>query len=324
MQDRNRIAKEARAFDKQTLERVSHGHIPDLRQAKFCRYFYNSPWRDPAYVKLDFGEQFELINSAIKKYSARRKTNINILEVGCGPGYLSLELARTGYHVTGIDISAECIRIAKKFADSDPWKHKRASLQYLNGDFLRVSDILQKSTYDVVIFLGTLHHFKDQRFTLKNPRGIVIVHEPTRDRVTEGNAAFMHLVQLLLSVGKGYYRNLSFPSSLSECKKMVRDVLRASRYEDAHGKKVQSVNDNESGHLEMYTALKRNFKELVYQERYAFFHEIIGGLRFGRRKNAILARYLRDMDHYLCELGVLQATEYFFVGRKIVTLKNGK
>jgi hypothetical protein len=88
------------------------------------------------------------------------------------------------------------------------------------------------------------------------------------------------------------------------------------RYELEDGSKAQSVNDNEAGYAEMYPALQRFFPQLKFEWRYSFFHEFIGGLRFSEAQNFELARYLRDIDKTLCELGVLQATEFFYVGKK--------
>ena len=50
------LHQEAEAFNSQIDERIANGHIPDLRLAEPCDYFYNNPWRRPAYVKLDFVE----------------------------------------------------------------------------------------------------------------------------------------------------------------------------------------------------------------------------------------------------------------------------
>ncbi len=66
----------------------------------------------------------------------------------------------------------------------------------------------------------------------------------------------------------------------------------------------------------MTEALTSNFKMLRLQDRYAYFHEIIGGLRFDEETNISLARYLRDMDGILCKSGVLSATEFYFAGKK--------
>ncbi len=49
-----------------------------------------SPWRQPYLAELTFGEMFRLVNRLVSGQ------NLRILEVGCGRGYLSLELARRG------------------------------------------------------------------------------------------------------------------------------------------------------------------------------------------------------------------------------------
>lgn len=76
------------------------------------------------------------------------------------------------------------------------------------------------------------------------------------------------------------------------------------------------MNDNSAGYKEMVAELKNRFEQLDYQERYAFFHEMIGGLRFSDEKNREMAQTIKLFDKYLCESGVIQPTEFFFVGRK--------
>ena len=206
----NDLTQEAEAFDSQIEERIANGHIPDIRLAEPCDYFYNNSWRRPAYVKLDFGEQFEVICDSISKLIGKKTTQIRILEVGSGPGYLSLELARNGFNVVGLDISAKCVEIASQFAEQDPWKEQRGTLDYIAADFY-TSPRLQNESFDVVVFLGALHHFPNQAATLKRakelikPNGLIIAHEPVRDRVTLGNATFMHLLRTLLSINNNFY-----------------------------------------------------------------------------------------------------------------------
>ncbi len=86
-------------------------------------------------MKLDFGEQFEVIRDAIADLLAKQPHEISILEVGCGPGYLSLELARSGFNMVGLDISEKCVEIATGYADQDPWINQRGSIKYISGDF---------------------------------------------------------------------------------------------------------------------------------------------------------------------------------------------
>ncbi len=316
-----RLADEAQAFDRQILERVAAGHIPDLRRAAECRYFYNNSWRHPHYVRLDFGEQCELILGAINAHAPKTAGTARILEVGCGPGHISLELARNRLQVTGVDLSRVCVEIAERFAAEDPWQAERGALHYLAGDFFD-EGLLPARSFDAVVFVGALHHFPDQARvgtrvgSLLVDDGIIVVHEPTRDRMTRGNAAFIHLVRVLLSVGGGYYQQIPIPESRPEQVEAIEKIFRAMRYESESGGNLQSVNDNEAGFVEMCALLDAGFDRVHFQERYAFFHELIGGLRFADELNGRLARYLRDMDREMCKAGVLQPTEFFYVGRK--------
>lgn len=312
---------EAQAFDRQIYERIQGGHIPDLRRTQFCEYFYNNSWRHPEYVKIDMGEQFERIYKALNQYFLKKKEVISVLEVGCGPGWLSLELARYGHAVTGIDVSKGCILVAQQFADSDPWKESRGFLQYIQGDFLN-SDQLQPQEFDAVVFRGSLHHFKEQdkvmeriSYLLKKD-GILIVNEPTRDRMTEKNAAVLHLLQTVLSAAGGYYKQLDIPCGEKALEKSVQTIYHQMKYEDEQGQKTQSVNDNEAGFNEMFGALNRHFEKIHCEDLYGYFHELIGGLRFEETVNIALARYLKEMDQILCKLGSIQSTEFFFVGKK--------
>lgn len=315
-----RLQEEAKAFDNQIDERISAGHIPDIRRAVPCTYFYNNSWRHPEYVNLDFGNKFSLIRDAIFKATPHGDTNFRILEVGCGPGYMSLELAREGLDVTGLDLSPKCIEVAKKIAEEDPWKNKRGNLRYLVDDFLSPSDI-EENSFDYIIFVGALHHFPNQEEAclqcrkLLKKNGHIIAIEPTRDRVTRGNAIIFNLIQTILSAGGGYYGHLKIPSSLDEQNEQITNTLNALRYEDSKGEKVQSVNDNEAGYDEMLTALKESFFQVSFKDLYGLFHELIGGLRFDQNTNNLLARYIRDVDRELCELGVVQATEFLYVGK---------
>lgn len=309
---------EARAFDRQTEERIAHGHVPDLRLSPPCDWFENNPWRRPAYVELDFGEQCQLILSAIRRYTHAER--LRVLEVGCGPGYLSLELARNGLDVVGLDLSPGAVDVARRFADQDPWVGERGSLDYVTGDFLE-AETLPGASFDAVVFLAALHHFEAQDSVMRQvrrvlrPGGLIVAHEPVRDRVDKGNAAFAVLLETVLAAGGHFFRSSETPETDGELDAAIDRRYALMKYEDEDGGKLQSENDNAAGHAEMYAALSASFEELEHEWRYAFFHEFIGGLRYDEDTNARMARFLREMDRRLVALDVLEATEFFFVGR---------
>lgn len=68
-----------------------------------------------------------------------------ILDVGCGTGRHSLELARRGYRVTGIDLSESMLSKAQRIADSEKLKVEFISKDARNFDF--------NEKYDTVIML---------------------------------------------------------------------------------------------------------------------------------------------------------------------------
>ena len=68
-------------------------------------------WRSLSSIELGPAEIHRFVETRLG--SARR-----VLEVGCGSGYLSLELARSGRSVVGLDPSADALAIALCHAHS--------------------------------------------------------------------------------------------------------------------------------------------------------------------------------------------------------------
>ena len=66
---------------------------------------------DVIYSKKNYKAEINFISKIIKKFHS---PNVNILDIGCGTGEHTLELLKKGYRVTGIDLSNEMLKIAKK------------------------------------------------------------------------------------------------------------------------------------------------------------------------------------------------------------------
>ena len=129
MKYKEKILLEGKAFDKQVLRRKKIGLAPDLRKLKKNSYFYNNPWREPEFFKIQWMGIIQKILRECKKNSKKKQ----ILEIGCGTGFLALELARDGHNVLGIDVSKKSIEQAKNYLDKID-KKKKLKLKYEIND----------------------------------------------------------------------------------------------------------------------------------------------------------------------------------------------
>ena len=78
----------------------------------------------------------------------------HVLEVAAGPGYLSIELAKKGFHVTGIDISPDFVEIAKNNA-----KEANVSVTFMEGN---ASDLpFDDQRFDFAVCSAAFKNFKE-------------------------------------------------------------------------------------------------------------------------------------------------------------------
>jgi len=80
---------------------------------------------------------------------------LDVVDIGCGEGYLTLEMARWARHVIGIDRSDEVLERAKALA------HRRriANVEWKKGDLARLP--LHDASVDVALLSQALHHATD-------------------------------------------------------------------------------------------------------------------------------------------------------------------
>jgi 2-polyprenyl-3-methyl-5-hydroxy-6-metoxy-1,4-benzoquinol methylase len=81
---------------------------------------------------------------------ARAREHARILEIGCGSGWLALQLAKFG-QVTAVDIGAEAIERLKGLHPHICW---------IGGDFLTLDLPLQN--FDLIVSMETISHVVDQ------------------------------------------------------------------------------------------------------------------------------------------------------------------
>jgi ubiquinone/menaquinone biosynthesis C-methylase UbiE len=144
-----------------------------------------------------------------------KKTKLNILEVGCGNGWLSAKLANIeNATVTGIDVNRiELMQAVTTF-------EKKKCLHFIYGD-IRTAE-LRSHSYDIMIFAASLQYFSSlteiitKSLSLLNQDGeIHIVDTPLYDK-NEIDNAVMRTKNYYISIGFEEMSSYYFHHSLAD------------------------------------------------------------------------------------------------------------
>ncbi len=117
-----------------------------------------------------------------------------ILDLACGTGHHSTFFAKSGYEVTGVDLSEKMLQIARKNAKGV------SGVRFVKAGFLDVHPKL-KDRFDAVICLGnSLPHLLSQKdlkktlqniYNLLNPGGIFILQNRNYDKILKKKIRFI-------------------------------------------------------------------------------------------------------------------------------------
>lgn len=109
----------------------------------------------------------------------------NVLDIACGPGWISHFIGKMGHSVLGVDISEEMLKIARERIESEPFPPyplKKLNVKFLMHD-LEESPIPTTELFDLILIDSALHHFYNPIRALKNisthlaPSGILAIIE---------------------------------------------------------------------------------------------------------------------------------------------------
>jgi SAM-dependent methyltransferase len=159
---------------------AGHGARIDLRDQRAFWNSWNARYRDS-------GAPLPQVNArqaqmAIEWTSSLGRTDLDILEVGCGTGWLCSQLVAFG-EVTGTDLSDEILKTAES---------KYPGIRFIPGDFMQVD--LPSESFDVVVSLEVLAHVADQpAFVAKmarhlRPGGLLILATQNRTTLSRWSA----------------------------------------------------------------------------------------------------------------------------------------
>lgn len=138
------------------------------------------------------------------RYLDKKRKTLNILEIGCGNGWLSAQLAKNiSGHVVGMDINKEeLVQAARVFGDI-------SNLKFIQGD-LRY-DKPEHNSFDIIVFAASLQYFSSldeiiqSAFQYLKADGEIHIIDTLFYRASNVDAARQRT--------KDYYNSLGFPEA---------------------------------------------------------------------------------------------------------------
>ena len=113
-----------------------------------------------SWYKTPKGRLVDKIEKEVMYEFLKPQPGMEILDIGCGTGNLSLELARLGARVTGVDISEPMLAIARQKA-----LREKLDVKFYKAD---VHDLpFDDETFDAVVSLSALEFVSDLGEALK-------------------------------------------------------------------------------------------------------------------------------------------------------------
>jgi ubiquinone/menaquinone biosynthesis C-methylase UbiE len=261
-----------------------------------------SQWSSLPMIQMSALDAYQFVKAMI--HNPEQK----ILEIGCGNGYLALELARDGHEVIGLDKSQEIIEVAERTSEASPDTPGFGKLTYLCADFGTWQGA--DASFDLVVINRTLHHLTDLGPTLTKikrlltQQGRIICQDYAFDRLNDQTATWMYSMQRLL-----------FLSGLSEedPATMIDDAQSIEALRKAWFKRSEDHHLNR--HEEMSLGLSTMFREQFFA--WVPYLYVYVGNRISHatpEQERALIPYLRSMEQYLTEKGYMQAVGFRYVG----------
>jgi len=165
---------------------------PHREDPRVYEYIYRNAKDTPGYARYyDYAQRVAKFRSPIKflirrepayyavykTITALRRTDLRILEIGCGMGYFTFALNRAGYSCEGIDISEEAITRARKWFG--PY--------FRTMNIFNIPDLPEEERYDVIFMTELIEHVEDPSAFIAAAKrlltagGMLIVTTPNKD-----------------------------------------------------------------------------------------------------------------------------------------------
>jgi 2-polyprenyl-3-methyl-5-hydroxy-6-metoxy-1,4-benzoquinol methylase len=301
---------EAAFFDHVADMRTARGRIPmeaDIRRA--TKFIPNRndrlPLIDPKMSNILAGRARDQYISLLAHQPGGR-----VLDIGCGSGWLALELGRRGQHVDAYDISPKAIALAKRMLEENPYQDGFGEVNYYLQDIAEVD--LGEGKYDAVSGWSAFHHLPDVQAFMQRvrralkPGGIVAtMDDMPRGRLEKGCE---YLFEFILPIyNYSYIQKLSIAIQLLTGKRQLPAEVFTPMEEAKHS----SVYDIER-------IWHEQFEVFITNQQNAFAGTPVMLLSGPDSFRYTAARVLVGLDRLLCYLGVVKGFERIMIARKPV------
>lgn len=301
---------ESKWYDDCTINRIKNGRIPmeaDIRRAeRFIPSNKNEQLVDP-YMSDILEKEFRdvFINSAAYEKDGK------VLDLCCGPGWLSLELARNGQNVDAYDLSKEAIDFAKKMANENPFKENFGSLNYYAMDVTQVDLGVEK--YNAITGWSAWHHLNDlsgfieKAYIALKPGGIVATFDDVPvSNLEKGLSRFFRL--LLPTYDRSYFEKF---------KDVLNVLLGTRKVKDDYFTPMEAYAAKDTAVEEIADLFYDKF-EVIYDESFfSFAHNPSMALVGPDWFRYSTARLLVKLDNLLRKIGITKGYYRVIIAKKI-------
>lgn len=128
------------------------------------------------YALLDKNQETDFRNSNLRKLILKETKNGKVLDLGCGTGYMTLEMLKKGFDVVAVDALQEMVSSTTNLVESKGYKVRieKLPIEEIGGKF-------NDCSFDTILLMDILEHVKEDEkalrtlFPLLKKEGILIV-----------------------------------------------------------------------------------------------------------------------------------------------------
>jgi glycine/sarcosine N-methyltransferase len=159
---------------------------------------------------------FRKEDNTVKFLNDTVKPEAKILDLACGTGTYSIELAERGHDVTGTDLDGEMIRMASI-------KKPALNIRFMEGDMRKAKNIFQGESFGLIFCIGnSLVHLKNIEeikclmsdiYSMLNEDGCMVLQIINYDRIIKNNVTSLPTIDRS-DEGVKFVRNYRYEESI--------------------------------------------------------------------------------------------------------------